>query len=293
MRDFAPQVMKGIDAMKIHPATKTAVCKAFGSLAERAVAMADMISKGEDDPSAPSLLPEEMAKSVVAMGTDFTTMMAAFMPQAPPPASEPPKDPEVEMTAEMVTDAATKMTAQVDIIEKRLKKSLSASNVAKVAKGLDDIDAFRKSLAEFPVTKGAAPKKLSFSQYMKMQGTLLERFMALVMEFLPMLTAADEVTEPPAASQDPAVDMTKSIEDAVAKSAASTTNAVLAQVGEMLETRFGAVNEQLTSIAKSRDGGAGLPAGTRASDGEDDELCIPFTSLTQRMRDKGQLPKAS
>jgi hypothetical protein len=297
MRDFAPLVMKGSDAMKINPATKTAVCKALGSLAERSVAMADAISKGEEDAGAPALLPEEMVKSVVALGSEFTTQMAAFMPQAAPaePAVAPSKDPEVEMTAEMVTDSAsTKMAAQLDTIEKGLKKSLTAGNVAKIAKGLEDVESLRKSLAEFPVAKGAAPKKLSFSQYMKMQGTLLERFMQLVMEFLPVLTAADEEPLPEPAAEPP-LDMSKSIETAVAKSAEATTLAVLTKVGELLDQRMGSVNEQLTSIAKSRDGGAGLPPEARPSAGgnADDDLCIPFTSLTERMRAKGQLPKAS
>jgi hypothetical protein len=199
------------------------------------------------------------------------------------------------MTAELIAESpVAKFGTYIDTIEKGLKKSLSTKNLAKVAKGLDDIELFRKGLGELPIAKGSAPKKLSFSQYMKMQGTLLERFMALVMEFLPLLTATEEA-EPPSAQQqaDPAVDMAKSIETAVAKSTEGLFKNLNEQLNSMLDQRLAPVSDQLTAIAKSRDAGNGLPEGTKPTAGEDaDDAPIPFTSLTQRMREKGQIPKA-
>lgn len=307
MRDFAPQIQKGL-VMKINPGTKAAACKALGAFAERSVAMADAIGKGEDDPAAPALLPEEMALSVTTMGTDFAKEMGALLPQAAaaePAAPAAPVAPvapvapaDVEMTAEMVTSAESGIAKQdelVSVIEKGLKKALNSKNVVKVAKGLDDVAAFRKAMGDFPIAKAAA-KKLTFGQYMKMQGTLLERFMQLVMEFLPLLAQADEegpasamepvAAEPAAPAGPSAEEMSKSItsavEMAVAKSMAGMDAAITARLAPM--------GDQLIAIAKSREGSNGLPPEARPSPADGNTDVIPFTSLTDSMRQRGLLP---
>lgn len=299
MHDWALQA-KG-QPMKIHPATKAAACKALGGLAERSVAMADAINKGEDDANAPGTLPEEMALSVTSMGADFAKAMEAFMPKAAPQ-QQAPADPEVEMTAEMVAASeaqAAQQTKALDAIEKVMKARLTTKNVAKIAKGLDAVAEFRKAASETPIAKGAA-KKLTFSQYMKMQGTLLERFMALVMEFLPLLVAGDggaamESEPAPAdASEPPAVDMAKTVTEAVEKATQLAVAKAMDQVGAKIDERLGPMNEQLTLISKSRDGSNALPPEARPGPGSDkDGDMIPFQSLTERMRAQGKLKKAS
>lgn len=287
--------------MKINPATKAAACKALGSFAEKAVAMADVINKAEEDGAAAAALPTEMASSVTAMAADLAKEMGPLMPQASaadPAQPAAPADPEVEMTTEMtaaVEKDVAKMSTFADAVEKALQKSLTAANVAKVAKGLDDVAAFKKALGEMPVAKAGGPKKLAFSQWMKMQGSLLERFVSLVMEFLPMLSAADAMEPAPGSEPAPGgeLDMAKTVDLAVAKSSAN----ILAQVEQLLASRFeqrlGAVTDQLTAIAKSRDGGNALPAGQKPDADDKDDVVIPFTSLNEQMRAKGKLPKAS
>ena len=296
MHDWAPQVLKGDNTVKINPATKTAACKALGGLAERSVAMADAINKGEDDPNAPATLPEEMALSVTNMGSDFAQAMAAFMPKAAPAA---PADPEVEMTAEMVTaaqDQTAKQSTALDAIEKVMKSKLTMKNVVNVAKGLDNIATVRKALAETAIAKGSGPKRLTFKQYTAMQGSLFESFMNLIMQFLPMLAEADEPAEAPAAdpSAPPAVDMSKAIAEGVEKAATLAVAKAMEQVDEKLNARLAPVNDQLVLISKSRDGSNVLPPEARPSPGADkDGDMIPFQSLTERMRAQGKLPKAS
>lgn len=199
-----------------------------------------------------------------------------------------------EMSAGMDTSVAM-MSGVADTIEKALKKSLSASNVASVAKGLEDVESFRKAVGDVPVTKSSGPKKLAFSQWMKMQGSLMEQFVQLVMQFLPMLVAADsaDATVMPAAEGQGDVDMAKTVEMAVAKSQDAILSRMETMFAERMETRFGAVTEQLTAISKSRDVGNAIPAGKPPEGEGDNDPCIPFTSLTERMRAKGQLPKAS
>lgn len=289
--------------MKINPATKAAACKALGTFAEKAVAMADVINKAEEDGGAAPALPVEMADSVTAMASDLAKEMGPLMPQSSA-AAQPaqPADPEVAMTTEMsaeVEKTVVEMSGIADSIEKALKKSLTAANVASVAKGLDAIAAFKKAAGDMPVAKAAGPKKLAFSQWMKMQGSLMEQFVQLVMQFLPMLVAADNADAGPPSAPDGAaageVDMTKAVEMAVAKSQDALLARVESLLAERVDARFGAVTEQLTSIAKSRETGNALPADKKpGSDTDaDNEPVIPFTSLTERMRAKGQLPKAS
>lgn len=305
MHDWALQA-KG-QPMKIHPATKAAACKALGGLAERSVAMADAINKGEDDANAPGTLPEEMALSVTSMGADFAKAMEAFMPKAAPQ-QQAPADPEVEMTAEMVAASeaqAAQQTKALDAIEKVMKARLTTKSVALVAKGLDAVADLRKAMSETPIAKSGA-KKLTFSQYMKTHGSLFESFMALVMQFLPLLVSGDGAAapaegEPPPAddmtSSPGAVDMQKAIADATEKATAKAVDVAVAKAMEQVEAKIGEriapMADQLTLIAKGREGSNTLPPEARPSPGTDKNgEMIPFQSLTDSMRARGLL-KAS
>lgn len=314
MREFA-QVKKEDATMKLNPTCKAALAKAYGSHAEKSVAMADLVQKAEEDPNAPPQAPTEMAEAHNAMMAELHNSVAPHMPSAPveqaakpeTPAEQPTEmgEPDVEMSAETMM-SVEKADAFVANTISKLAKSITVEKAEKFAKAIDAGKAARKAYDTFksntPVMKAAGPKKLTFKQYVGFQNDIMSRFVQLIMDFLPLLSEIEEqlpstsdLAPAPAAGVTEGMNpeaMAAKVGEEVMKQTSDVIAKGFDDLAKKLEGRIGTVETSITAIAKSRGASNQNPAedvhGARPSK-DDSTAFTPYVDLVEKMRSEGKL----
>jgi hypothetical protein len=275
---------------------KRVTLAALGSLAEQAVAMADVVAQIAESTDGPSELPSALGTSVVEMTNSFVATIQKLLP--PPAVEVPVVEAEVQAAAP-AADAPPfppvpeekQLEMAGGVVEKAIEIA-KAANIVPSEKGLG------------AVAKAMGPK-LHAKQFMGLYNEGFQQFFALLIKLLPFLQAIDEASEamtpggaPLAEEAEAPANAGLAFDEMSAAVAKSVDGIFSTRVASLftdiktflspLEARLGGVEAELAAVAKARGGSQGLtedealrPTKKRATSYTED--------ISERLRNEGKL----
>jgi hypothetical protein len=211
------------------------------------MATLDIVKNAAEDPSLPSTVPSELGNELVAMSNGFTDALVKMYPDASAQGGEGGAAP----VASAAPTADEKLASLIEFVE-TLKSDLTAKG-------------FAPSGGVASVAKAIGIKKNVMAS-MKVYNDGFSKFIALLLELLPLVTAMQEAemapvdpTAAPAGATPTATAPETVSEEANNKAIAKGVETALKALGiDKLPQQLKGIEERVEVVAKARPGSAGL-----------------------------------